>query len=293
MFRVAVLAFVLIASHSVSETGRCAGSYWGTASWCTTTTTARRSWKGPSTSVLPSEILTKQWSLKQTQSFLHSSDPQLLRSDTFASLQGDRGQSWEGERPEHCDRWENLPGVRWVARGCKVGDIKQKKWISVPEQIFNHSSVSLCSGWFNVLSKVRVCTPEQLLDMSHEQANPKNAVVSLKIAITIYVCVVFLSKDNVASLIPALNHSRFFPHLGNSWCGTYWLCLCFRQPWSVRSLNLQFQIQNFWLIEYYSFFVLMPVSPNGNYKTAFKQKASRLLVSYFLLWIISVYPLTT
>lgn len=38
-----------------------------------------------------------------------------------------------------------------------------------------------CSGWFNVLSKVRVCTPEQLLEMSHEQANPKNAVVSLKI----------------------------------------------------------------------------------------------------------------
>ncbi len=30
-----------------------------------------------------------------------------------------------------------------------------------------------------MLSKVRVCTPEQLLEMSHEQANPKNAVVSL------------------------------------------------------------------------------------------------------------------
>lgn len=30
-----------------------------------------------------------------------------------------------------------------------------------------------------MLSKVRVCTPEQLLDMSHEQANPKNAVVGL------------------------------------------------------------------------------------------------------------------
>lgn len=40
--------------------------------------------------------------------------------------------------------------------------------------------VFLCSGWFNVLSKVRVCTPEQLLEMSHEQANPKNAVVSLQ-----------------------------------------------------------------------------------------------------------------
>lgn len=41
------------------------------------------------------------------------------------------------------------------------------------------TSVFLRSGWFNVLSKVRVCTPEQLLEMSHEQANPKNAVVSL------------------------------------------------------------------------------------------------------------------
>lgn len=41
------------------------------------------------------------------------------------------------------------------------------------------TSVFLCSGWFKMLSKVRVCTPEQLLEMSHEQANPKNAVVSL------------------------------------------------------------------------------------------------------------------
>lgn len=63
-----------------------------------------------------------------------------------------------------------------------------------------------------MLSKVRVCTPEQLLDMSHEQANPKNAVVSLKIALTIYVCVVLLCKDNVSLLIPALNPSPFlFP----------------------------------------------------------------------------------
>lgn len=45
-------------------------------------------------------------------------------------------------------------------------------------QTFNDFCVFLCSGWFNVLSKVRVCTPEQLMEMSHEQANPKNAVVS-------------------------------------------------------------------------------------------------------------------
>lgn len=33
-----------------------------------------------------------------------------------------------------------------------------------------------------MLTKVRVCTPEQLLEMSHEQANPKNAVVSLHLS---------------------------------------------------------------------------------------------------------------
>uniref|UniRef100_A0A7N8WY74 Myosin X, like 1 n=1 Tax=Mastacembelus armatus TaxID=205130 RepID=A0A7N8WY74_9TELE len=43
-------------------------------------------------------------------------------------------------------------------------------------QVFAESPED-ASGWFNVLSKVRVCTPEQLLEMSHEQANPKNAVV--------------------------------------------------------------------------------------------------------------------
>lgn len=35
------------------------------------------------------------------------------------------------------------------------------------------------SGWFTMLSRVQNATPEQLLEMSHEQANPKNAVVSV------------------------------------------------------------------------------------------------------------------
>lgn len=30
-----------------------------------------------------------------------------------------------------------------------------------------------------MLSRVHIATPEQLLEMSHEQANPKNAVVSV------------------------------------------------------------------------------------------------------------------
>uniref|UniRef100_A0A673CND0 Myosin X, like 1 n=1 Tax=Sphaeramia orbicularis TaxID=375764 RepID=A0A673CND0_9TELE len=34
------------------------------------------------------------------------------------------------------------------------------------------------SGWFNVLSRVHSASPEQLMEMHHEQANPKNAVVS-------------------------------------------------------------------------------------------------------------------
>lgn len=34
------------------------------------------------------------------------------------------------------------------------------------------------SGWFSVLSRVHSASPEQLMEMHHEQANPKNAVVS-------------------------------------------------------------------------------------------------------------------
>uniref|UniRef100_A0A8C6PD54 Myosin X, like 1 n=1 Tax=Nothobranchius furzeri TaxID=105023 RepID=A0A8C6PD54_NOTFU len=54
-------------------------------------------------------------------------------------------------------------------------------------QVFAESPED-ASGWFNVLSKVRVCTPEQLLDMSHEQANPKNAVGTLDVGLIDSVC---------------------------------------------------------------------------------------------------------
>ncbi|XP_068607805.1 unconventional myosin-X [Brachionichthys hirsutus] len=54
-------------------------------------------------------------------------------------------------------------------------------------QVFAESPED-ASGWFNVLRKVRVCTPEQLLDMSHEQANPKNAVGTLDVGLIDSVC---------------------------------------------------------------------------------------------------------
>ncbi|KAF3701053.1 Unconventional myosin-X Unconventional myosin-10 [Channa argus] len=54
-------------------------------------------------------------------------------------------------------------------------------------QVFAESPED-ASGWFNVLSKVRVCTPEQLLEMSHEQANPKNAVGTLDVGLIDSVC---------------------------------------------------------------------------------------------------------
>uniref|UniRef100_A0A3B3DI23 Myosin X, like 1 n=1 Tax=Oryzias melastigma TaxID=30732 RepID=A0A3B3DI23_ORYME len=54
-------------------------------------------------------------------------------------------------------------------------------------QVFAESPED-ASGWFKVLSKVRVCTPEQLLDMSHEQANPKNAVGTLDVGLIDSVC---------------------------------------------------------------------------------------------------------
>lgn len=56
---------------------------------------------------------------------------------------------------------------------------RKKKKRATRSDVVNKTSRVLRSGWFNVLSKVRVCTPEQLLEMSHEQANPKNAVVSV------------------------------------------------------------------------------------------------------------------
>ncbi|XP_060918799.1 unconventional myosin-X [Labrus mixtus] len=54
-------------------------------------------------------------------------------------------------------------------------------------QVFAESPED-ASGWFNVLKKVRVCTPEQLLEMSHEQANPKNAVGTLDVGLIDSVC---------------------------------------------------------------------------------------------------------
>ncbi|XP_060939098.1 unconventional myosin-X, partial [Limanda limanda] len=54
-------------------------------------------------------------------------------------------------------------------------------------QVFAESPED-ASGWFSVLSKVRVCTPEQLMEMSHEQANPKNAVGTLDVGLIDSVC---------------------------------------------------------------------------------------------------------
>ncbi|XP_033842731.1 unconventional myosin-X [Periophthalmus magnuspinnatus] len=44
------------------------------------------------------------------------------------------------------------------------------------------------SGWFNVLSRVHSASPDQLLEMHHEQANPKNAVGTLDVGLIDSVC---------------------------------------------------------------------------------------------------------
>uniref|UniRef100_A0AAV2JXA4 Uncharacterized protein n=1 Tax=Knipowitschia caucasica TaxID=637954 RepID=A0AAV2JXA4_KNICA len=44
------------------------------------------------------------------------------------------------------------------------------------------------SGWFSVLSRVHSATSEQLLEMHHEQANPKNAVGTLDVGLIDSVC---------------------------------------------------------------------------------------------------------
>uniref|UniRef100_A0A4W5LK56 PH domain-containing protein n=1 Tax=Hucho hucho TaxID=62062 RepID=A0A4W5LK56_9TELE len=54
-------------------------------------------------------------------------------------------------------------------------------------QVFAESPED-ASAWYNVLSKVHVYSPEQLMDMSHEQANPKNAVGTLDVGLIDSVC---------------------------------------------------------------------------------------------------------
>uniref|UniRef100_A0A8D3AFU5 Unconventional myosin-X-like n=2 Tax=Scophthalmus maximus TaxID=52904 RepID=A0A8D3AFU5_SCOMX len=44
------------------------------------------------------------------------------------------------------------------------------------------------SGWFSVLSRVQSASPEQLMEMHHEQANPKNAVGTLDVGLIDSVC---------------------------------------------------------------------------------------------------------
>ncbi|KAK6315512.1 hypothetical protein J4Q44_G00150410 [Coregonus suidteri] len=44
------------------------------------------------------------------------------------------------------------------------------------------------SGWFNMLSRVHSASPEQLMEMNHEQANPKNAVGTVDVGLIDSVC---------------------------------------------------------------------------------------------------------
>ncbi|XP_035382790.1 unconventional myosin-X [Electrophorus electricus] len=54
-------------------------------------------------------------------------------------------------------------------------------------QVFAESPED-ASGWFTVLSRVHHASPEQLMEMSHEQANPKNAVGTLDVGLIDSVC---------------------------------------------------------------------------------------------------------
>uniref|UniRef100_A0AAZ3P1T9 Unconventional myosin-X-like n=1 Tax=Oncorhynchus tshawytscha TaxID=74940 RepID=A0AAZ3P1T9_ONCTS len=44
------------------------------------------------------------------------------------------------------------------------------------------------SGWFNVLSRVHSASPDQLMEMNHEQADPKNAVGTVDVGLIDSVC---------------------------------------------------------------------------------------------------------
>uniref|UniRef100_A0A4W5NPQ3 Myosin X n=1 Tax=Hucho hucho TaxID=62062 RepID=A0A4W5NPQ3_9TELE len=49
-------------------------------------------------------------------------------------------------------------------------------------------SLSPSSGWFNMLSRVHSASPDQLMEMNHEQANPKNAVGTVDVGLIDSVC---------------------------------------------------------------------------------------------------------
>lgn len=183
----------------MSGTGRCVGLCWGTVSWCTTTTTVRRSWREPSTYGLRSKEII-QFNLK-TNDILFVSDPECVsvfvrreivdnheKENALNIVTDERTYQVFAESPEdaRCRRLKQQQHL-----GCVT--------VYVRPLMCPNTSVCLCSGWFNVLSKVRVCTPEQLLEMSHEQANPKNAVVSLFFYEFDLVCPIFGLIRQVAS----------------------------------------------------------------------------------------------
>lgn len=97
-------------------------------------------------------------------------------------LQGDCGQSREGKCTERGDRWENLPDLCRVSRRCQVSPpLPGGCWEGAPGIRVKSLTLLLpvsSSCWFNVLNRVHSASPEQLMEMHHEQANPKNAVVS-------------------------------------------------------------------------------------------------------------------
>lgn len=110
---------------------------------------------------------------------------QINASSAVGVLQGDCGQSREGKCTECGDGWEDLPDLCRVSRRCQV------YCSSVPPcGCWDEAGHCACSDlltlllsvwsscWFSVLNRVHSASPEQLMEMHHEQANPKNAVVS-------------------------------------------------------------------------------------------------------------------
>lgn len=110
---------------------------------------------------------------------------QIKASSVVGVLQGDCGQSREGKCTERGDGWEDLPDLCRVSRRCQVYSSSGPPCGCWEED--GHCACSYLltlllsvwsSCWFSVLNRVHSASPEQLMEMHHEQANPKNAVVS-------------------------------------------------------------------------------------------------------------------
>ncbi|MEQ2190908.1 hypothetical protein XENOCAPTIV_014391, partial [Xenoophorus captivus] len=136
----------------------------------------------------------------------HITDEEVLQesSCTQNSLDSFRGSSDSVRNSKHCSVLLNNCGlmIPWRRRWCVLKD-ETFMWFRAKQDslksgwlykkgggmsTLSRRNWKMRCGWFNVLSRVHSASPEQLLEMHHEQANPKNAVGTLDVGLIDSVC---------------------------------------------------------------------------------------------------------